>query len=119
MNNFYAGVECLHDVIDNYSCAIICDSKLRLRLWLEKNIVYKLNQEKDFKYFTKMISLCYPVKCEHRCKSARCFIKIEHIDHCQEENIVYNIAYLKFSGYLLYKDDVLLNSTTPERCPED
>ncbi len=117
--NSAAVVECLNDVIDDYSCAIICDSKLRLRLWLEKNIVYKLNQEKDFKYFTKMISLCYPVKCEHRCKSARCFIKIEHIDHCQEENIVYNIAYLKFSGYLLYKDDVLLNSTTPERCPED
>ncbi len=107
--NSAATVESLTDVIDSYSCTTICESKLRLRFVLEKNLVYKLNQEKEFEHFTKVVSLCYPSTCKYKCQSTKCFMKIKCVNHCKERNIVYNIAYIKFSGYLLHKDDILLN----------
>lgn len=118
--NSEATVESLNDVIDSYSCTIICESKLRLRLALEKNIVYKLNQNKSFKYDTKIVTLCFPSKCEYKCKSVKCAIKVICVKHCKEENILYNIAYLKFKGYLLHEDDILLNGSAEDctdNCP--
>jgi len=65
--NSPAQVECLNDVIDDSSCTLVCNSKLRVVLNLEKNLVYKLEDTKNLKYFTKAIRICYPIGHETCC----------------------------------------------------
>ena len=106
--NSEAQVESLDDVVDSHSCTVLCESKLRLALNMEKNIVYKLSQTKHLKYLTQKVSLCYPLKRPARCANTECSVKVKCVNFCKEQNILYNIAYLRFNGYLIHEDDILV-----------
>lgn len=111
--NSAAQVECLNDVIDDSSCTLVCNSKLRVVLHLEKNIVYKLGETKDLKYFTKAIPICYPL--EHGpCAREQHSAKVMSVLHCKDNNLVYNIAYIKFTIYLVNEDDLLVDGTADD-----
>lgn len=107
-----AQVELVDDTVDDFSCSVICESKLRLVLNLEKNIIYKLNQAKNFDYYTKTVPVCFPLESGKCCTKTKCFVQVRHVTHCKENNIVYNMAYLQFRGYLLCEDDVLIDGAT-------
>ncbi|MGE4483572.1 MAG: hypothetical protein AB7C97_00515 [Oscillospiraceae bacterium] len=114
--NSRARVECLSDIIDDFTCSIICNSKLKLILNLEKNLVYKLDQEKDFVYDTKTLRLCYPLLSGGECTDKKCYIQAKNVIHCKEENRVYNIAYMKFIAFLMDENDILVNGTALDDC---
>ena len=105
-------VESLDDIIDSHFCTVVCESKLRLVLNIEKNMIYKVNQTKEFKYFAKSVTLCFPLECAHRCSNTKCSIKVKCVNFCKEENIVYNLAHFQFNGYLIREDDVLVNGAS-------
>lgn len=105
--NSSASAESLDDVVDSASCSVICDSKLRLALALEKNLVYKLDGEKHFAFFNKYVQLCYPIKCGGNYTNVKYYLAMSEVSHCKENNIVYNTARLRFTAYLLYENDVL------------
>lgn len=107
--NSEAQVESVDDIIDDFSCSIICESKLHLALKLEKNVIYKLNQVKNFNYYTKTVPICFPLKHGNKCKKTKCLVKMKCTSHCKEANIVYNIAHMQFRGYLYTENDILVN----------
>lgn len=106
--NSAAQIECLSDVIDSFTSNVVCHSKLRLLMNLEKNIIYKLNRTKNFKYETNAVPICFPLKCGGRCTDTKCAIKVNNILQCKEQNIVYNIVYIGFTAYCLVEDDVVV-----------
>ncbi len=112
--NSAAEVECLNDILDSYSCDVLCGSKLRLTLGIEKNIVYRLDQSKDFQYDVRTAAVCFPLRYGCRCRHVECSAGITRVVFCKEENIVFNTAYLTFSGYLLRQDDVLVRGVAME-----
>lgn len=116
--NSEAQVESLNDVIDSSSCTIICNSKLRLLMSIEKNLVYRLNQIKDFKYYTKSVPICFPLKSGNGCKTIKYCISVNNVCHYKEQNIVYNIAYLHFVANIVCEDDVLIDGTAQDECKD-
>lgn len=114
--NSAAQVECLNDVIDDSSCTLVCSSKLRVVLHLEKNLVYKLEEAKNLKYFTRAIPICYPLEHKNACTRERHSIKVKNVFHCKENNIVYNIAYIKLTIYLVNENDLLIDGTAKDDC---
>ena len=114
--NSTARVECLNDVIDSFSSAVLCGAKLRLAVNLEKNLVYRLNQSKYFTYDERMFSLCFPLRQDGKCSDKKCYVQVKHVDFCKEENLVYNVAHLRFIAYLFNKDDVLVPGTPEDEC---
>jgi len=106
--NSAALVECLNDIIDSYSCGLICNSKLKLVLNLEKNVVYKLGQIKDFIYDTRKLPICFPLSEGQTCSKEKCYTKVKHVCFCKEHNLVYNIAYIGFIACLLKEGDVII-----------
>ena len=114
--NSEAQVECLNDIIDRHSCSVVCTSKLRLTLDIEKNLVYRLNQTKQFKYDMRVVRICYPLSNGCQCTNTKCYTQVKQVLHCKEQNLVYNIAYLSFTAYLLNDNDILVNGTPKEEC---
>jgi hypothetical protein len=114
--NSAAQVECLNDVIDDSSCTIICDSKLRLLMNIEKNLVYKLNQNKELKYYTNEVQICFPLKSGNTCKDTKYYVKTKDVSYCKDGNIVYNIANLETVIRVLYEDDVLVEGIPEYEC---
>jgi len=112
--NSAAQVECLNDVIDDSSCTLVCNSKLRVVLKLEKNLVYKLEETKYLKYFTRAIPICYPLAYENACTREQHFTKVINVVHCKDNNLVYNLAYIKLTIYLVSENDAHGNSTLPK-----
>jgi hypothetical protein len=114
--NSEAQVESLDDIVDSFSCSLVCNSKLHLVLNLEKNLVYKLDQIKNFVYSTRSVPICYPLMNGEICSSKRCYVQVKHVIHCKEQNHVYNIAYLQFTAYLFNDTDILINGTAQDEC---
>lgn len=114
--NSEAQVESLDDIVDSFSCSLVCNSKLHLVLNLEKNLVYKLDQIKNFVYSTRSVPICYPLMNGGICSSKRCYVQVKHVIHCKEQNHVYNIAYLQFTAYLFNDTDILINGTAQDEC---
>lgn len=107
--NTKAVIENLCDVIDNIEANIICSSKVFIDFTIEKNIVYKLYNEKDFKYEKYDLSVCVPIGKDIKGCSFIYNYKNNGNYYCKDENIVYNIAYIKFNGYFACDKDVLTN----------
>lgn len=114
--NSAAEVESLGDVIDSYSCTVLCNSKLRSVLQLEKNLIYKLGGEKQLKYDVRTVPICYPLAQGDACTDYQCTWQVKDVFHCKEQNLVYNIAHLGFVAYLLQHNDVLLNGVALDEC---
>ncbi len=114
--NSEAQVESLNDIVDSFSCSPVCNSKLHLVLNLEKNLIYKLDQIKNFVYSTRSVPICYPLMNGGTCSSKRCYVQVKHVIHCKEQNHVYNIAYLQFTAYLFNDTDILINGTAQDEC---
>ncbi|NCC68767.1 MAG: DUF11 domain-containing protein, partial [Clostridia bacterium] len=106
--NSRASVESLDDIVDSAACAIVCNSKLRLVLDLEKNLVYKLDGTKDFQYFNRTLPVCFPLRRGGECNDFKYYLKVNRVSHCKDGNIVYNTARLRFKAYLLCEDDVMV-----------
>lgn len=114
--NSEAEVESLSDVIDSFSCSVVCTSKLHLMLNLEKNLVYKRDRFKDLIYDTRRVPICFPLSRYGRCTGKKCYARVKHVIHCKEQNLVYNIAYLQFIAYLMEDNDILVNGTALDEC---
>jgi hypothetical protein len=114
--NSAAQVECLNDVIDDSSCTLVCNSKLRVVLKLEKNLVYKLEETKYLKYFTRAIPICYPLAYENACTREQHFTKVINVVHCKDNNLVYNLAYIKLTIYLVSENDLLIDGIAMDDC---
>lgn len=114
--NSEAQVESLDDIIDGFSCSVVCNSKLHLLLNLEKNLIYKLHQTKNFIYDTRNVPICYPLLNGNNCLKTKCSLRVKHVMHCKEQNLVYNIAYLQFVAYLINETDMLINCTAQDNC---
>ncbi len=114
--NSQAQVESLDDIVDSFSCSVVCNSKLRLILNLEKNLVYKQYQIKNFIYDTRIVPICYPLMSDDNCSNKKCYVQVKHVIHCKEQNLVYNIAYLQFTAYLFNETDILINGTAQDEC---
>ncbi|MPM10509.1 hypothetical protein SDC9_56841 [bioreactor metagenome] len=106
--NSEAEMESLDDIVDSFSCGVVCTSKLRLTLNLEKNLIYKLDRIKELKYDTRTVWVCFPLTRCGKCKSHKCYVKVKCVHPCKEQNIVYNLAYLQFTAYLMEETDVLI-----------
>lgn len=106
--NSAAELECLNDIIDSYYCVLSCNTKLKLVLNLEKNVVYKLDQVKDFLYDVKKLPICFPLFDSQTCSKEKCYAKVMHVSFCKEHNLVYNIAYIGFIAYLMKEGDVII-----------
>ena len=114
--NSAAQVDCLNDIVDASFCTLICNSKLRVVLNLEKNLVYKLDEAKNFKYFIKAIPLCYPLRHANSCTSEQHFTKVQRVLYCKDANLIYNIAYIKLMIYLVNENDLLVDGTAMDNC---
>lgn len=102
-------IENVCDVVENIKPNLVCNSKLLIDFTIEKNIVYKLKNEKNLKYDDYVFSVCMPI-CRNidGCRFVYNY-KSNGNYYCKDENIVYNIAYIKFNGYFVYDRDVLTN----------
>lgn len=108
--NTNSTIECLSDVIDYLNYDVICKSKLYLKLQLEKNVVYKLNGVKSLKTHTWQYSFCFPVSDDDL--TVFDYIqkyKVKHTFFCKDDNIVYNVPFISYSGYFVERQDVVLN----------
>ena len=114
--NSEAQVEFLDDMVDSYSCSAVCSSKLHLVFNLEKNLIYKLHQTKNFIYDTRNVPICYPLLNGNNCSNTKCSLRVKHVMHCKEQNLVYNIACLQFVAYLINETDILINGTAQDNC---
>jgi hypothetical protein len=111
-----AQVESLDDLVDGFSCSVVCNSKLHLLLSLEKNLIYKLSQTKNLIYDMRNVPICYPLLNGNNCSNTKCSLRVKHVMHCKEQNLVYNIAYLQFVAYLINETDILINGTAQDNC---
>ncbi|QCX33794.1 hypothetical protein FDN13_08855 [Caloramator sp. E03] len=107
--NTKAKIENLCDVVENIEANTACNSKLLIDFTIEKNIVYKLNNEKNLKYDDYNFSVYIPI-CRNidGCSFVYNY-KYSGNYYCKDDNIVYNIAYIKFNGYFVCDKDVLVN----------
>lgn len=112
--NTAAQVECLDDVIDDSSITLVCNSKLRVVLNVEKNLIYKLGEIKKLKYFTRVIPICYPLEHGNSCTREQHLIEVKRVRYCKDDNFVYNMAYIKLVIYLVDENDLLVDGTADE-----
>ncbi|EYE89487.1 hypothetical protein Q428_02280 [Fervidicella metallireducens AeB] len=105
-----AVIECLTDVIDSVKCKVICNSKLLVTLLMEKDIIYKLNEEKNFKYFTDEIKLCYPLEINIVNTDFKYDVNIADVSFCKDGNIVENMALIKFKAHFVDNQDICINT---------
>ncbi|MCX7883700.1 MAG: hypothetical protein N2448_01505 [Caloramator sp.] len=107
--NTEALIENLCDVVENIEANSVCNSKLLVDFTIEKNIVYKLNNEKNLKYEDYDFSVCIPLNGNIEGCNLVYNYKSNGNYYCKDGNIVYNIAYIKFNGYFVCDSDVLVN----------
>ncbi|MDQ2086649.1 DUF11 domain-containing protein [Herbivorax sp. ANBcel31] len=101
-------VEDVSDVIDKLSFSV-CGKKLRLKILIEKNIVYKHNGNKNMISFLKEIYGCIPLEGNFVDYIFEKNYKITDKKFCSDQCNLYNFATIKFKGYFIERGDVLIS----------